>query len=232
MAIKVLFSPEGKIYGTQIVGLEGVDKRVDVMATAIRAGMSVYDLEELELCYAPPYGSARDPLNIAGFMAANILRGDVASMDWNEIDKLDREKNVLVDVRNPEELSIGMIDGAMNIPLGDLRDRMKEIPHSKRVVVYCQVGKRGYVACRILNQSGFDTINLNGGYKTYSHAVGAQSNFDTFEHVSIDSREDIQEIPPFNPDEAHQFTLDACGLQCPGPILKLYNKAKEIQPVT
>ncbi len=230
LAIKVLFSPEGKVYGGQIVGLEGVDKRVDVLATAIHAGMSVYDLEELELSYAPPYGSARDPLNIAGFMAVNILRGDVESIDWNEVEKLDHEKNVLVDVRDPEELAIGMLDGALNIPLGQLRERMQELPRSKRIVVYCQVGKRGYVACRTLKQNGFDTVNLNGGYKTYSHAVCAQSNFDTFEHVSIDSREDIQEIPPFNPDNARQFTVDACGLQCPGPILKLYNKTKEIQP--
>lgn len=230
MAIKLLFSPEGKVYGTQIVGLEGVDKRVDVMATAIRAGMSVYDLEELELSYAPPYGSARDPLNIAGFMAGNMLRGDIGSIDWNEVDQLDREKNVLLDVRNPEELAIGMLNGALNIPLGQLRGRMKELPRSKRIVIYCQVGQRGYVASRILRQDGFDAVNLNGGYKTYSHAVCAQSNFDTFEHVSIDSREDIQEIPPFNPDDAHQFTVDACGLQCPGPILKLYNKTKEVQP--
>ncbi len=230
LAFKLLFSPEGKIYGAQLVGLEGVDKRVDVMATAIRAGLDVYDLEELELSYAPPYGSARDPINIAGFMAANLLRGDTESIDWNQVDKLDRSKDALVDVRDPEELAIGMIDGALNIPLGQLRERMKEIPRSKRAVVYCQVGKRGYVACRILKQSGFDTVNLNGGYKTYAHAACAQSNFDTFEHVSIDSREDIQEIPPFNPENANQFTVDACGLQCPGPILKLYNKTKEVQP--
>jgi peroxiredoxin family protein/rhodanese-related sulfurtransferase/TusA-related sulfurtransferase len=192
--------------------------------------MSVYDLEELELSYAPPYGSARDPLNIAGFMAGNMLRGDIGSIDWNEVDQLDREKNVLLDVRNPEELAIGMLNGALNIPLGQLRGRTKELPRSKRIVVYCQVGQRGYVASRILRQNGFDAVNLNGGYKTYSHAVCAQSNFDTFEHVSIDSREHIQEIPPFNPDDAHQFTVDACGLQCPGPILKLYNKTKEVQP--
>ena len=230
LAFKLLFSPKGKVYGAQIVGLEGVDKRVDVIATAIRAGMTVYDLEELELAYAPPFGSARDPINIAGFMAGNILRGDVKSIDWNQVGSLDLSKNVLVDVRDPEELAIGMIDDALNIPLGELRQRMNEIPHSKRVVIYCQVGKRGYVASRILEQNGFDVVNLNGGYKTYSHAVCTQSNFDTFENVSISSREDIKEIPPFNPDDANQFTVDACGLQCPGPILKLYNKVKEVNP--
>lgn len=229
LAFKLLFSPEGKIYGAQLVGLEGVDKRVDVIATAIRAGLSVYDLEELELAYAPPFGSARDPINIIGFLAGNVLRGDLETIDWNQIDRLDRDKNVFVDVRDPEELAIGMIEGALNIPLGEIRQRMNEIPRSKRVVIYCQVGKRGYVATRILKQNGFDVINLSGGFKTYSHAVCTQSNFDTFEHVSISSREEIQEIPPFNPDDANQFTVDACGLQCPGPILKLYSKVKEVE---
>lgn len=229
MAFKLLFSPEGKIYGAQLVGLEGVDKRVDVIATAIRAGMSVFDLEELELAYAPPYGSARDPINIIGFLAGNLLRGDVENVDWNEVEGLERSKHVFLDVRDPEELTIGSIEGGLNIPLGELRERMNEIPRSKRVVVYCQVGQRGYFAARILKQNGFDAVNLNGGFKTYSHALGTQSNFDTFEHVSISSREEIHEIPPFNPEDANQFTVDACGLQCPGPILKLYNKVKEVQ---
>ena len=230
MAFKLLFSPEGKIYGAQLVGIEGVDKRVDVIATAIRAGMTVFDLEELELAYAPPYGSARDPINIIGFLAGNILRGDLETVDWNMVDKMDREKNVFLDVRDPEELAIGMIDGSMNIPLGELRQRLDEIPHSKRVVVYCQVGQRGYFATRILKQNGFDAVNLNGGYKTYSHVACKQSNFDTFENVSISSREEIHEIPPFNAENANEFTVDACGLQCPGPILKLYNKVKEVNP--
>jgi NADPH-dependent 2,4-dienoyl-CoA reductase/sulfur reductase-like enzyme/peroxiredoxin family protein/rhodanese-related sulfurtransferase/TusA-related sulfurtransferase len=231
MAFKLLFSPDnGKVYGAQLVGIEGVDKRVDVIATAIRAGMTVFDLEELELAYAPPYGSARDPINIIGFLAGNILRGDLETIDWNMVDKMDREKVVFLDVRDPEELAIGMIDGSLNIPLGELRQRLDEIPHSKRVVVYCQVGQRGYFATRILKQNGFDAVNLNGGYKTYSHVVCKQSNFDTFENVSISSREEIHEIPPFNAENANEFTVDACGLQCPGPILKLYNKVKEVNP--
>lgn len=228
LAFKLLFSPQGKVYGAQLVGLEGVDKRVDVMSTAIRAGMSVYDLEELELAYAPPYGSARDPINIAGFLAGNMLRGDLQTIDWNEIDQLDRQTHVILDVRNPEELAIGMIEGAINIPLAELRERISEIPRGKQVVVYCQVGQRGYFACRILQQHGFEAVNLSGGFKTYSHAVCAQSNFDTFEHVTISSREEIREIPPFDEASANQFAVDACGLQCPGPILKLYNKVKEV----
>lgn len=230
MAFKLLFSPEGKIYGAQVVGLEGVDKRVDVIATAIHGNMSVYDLEELELAYAPPYGSSRDPINIIGFLAANVLRGDLKTMEWDEINQVDREKTVFLDVRDPEELALGQIDDSINIPLGELRSRVNELPRGKQIAVYCQVGQRGYFACRILNQLGFDTINLNGGYKTYSHAACEQSNFDTFENVTITSREEIQEMAPFNPANANEFTVDACGLQCPGPILKLYTKVKEVNP--
>ena len=229
LAFKLLFSPEGKIFGAQIVGLKGVDKRIDVIATAIRGGMTVYDLEELELAYAPPYGSARDPINIIGFLAGNILRGDLDTIDWDAVDSLDRSKYALLDARDPVELTIGMIEGSLNIPLSELRARVKEIPRSKKLLVYCQVGQRGYFAARVLSQLGFEVVNLNGGYKTYSHATGQQANFDTFEHVSISSREEIHEIPPFNPEESSEFTVDACGLQCPGPILKLYNKVKEVE---
>lgn len=229
LALKLLFSPEGKLYGAQSVGLEGVDKRIDVLATAIRAGMSVFDLEELELSYAPPFGSSRDVVNVAGFTAANMLRGDVDIIQWDEIGSLNLNENVILDVRDPEELLIGNIPGAVNIPLAELRERAKELPRKKRIVVYCQVGQRGYFACRILNQLGFKTVNLTGGYKTYSHAVCKQSNFDTYEHTQIDSREEIKEITPFAMN-AQEITVDACGLQCPGPILKLFNAAKEAQP--
>ena len=230
MALKLLFSPEGKIYGAQAVGLEGVDKRVDVIATAIHGGMTVYDLEELELAYAPPYGSARDPINIIGFLAGNVLRGDVKTMEWDDVNQVDPAKTAFLDVRDPEELALGQLEGAINIPLGELRSRANELPRGKQIAVYCQVGQRGYFATRILDQLGFDTINLNGGYKTYSHAACEQSNFDTFENVTISSREEIQEVAPFNPANVNEFTVDACGLQCPGPILKLYNKVKEVNP--
>jgi len=229
LAFKLLFSPQGKIYGAQIVGLEGVDKRIDVIATAIRGEMTVFDLEELELAYAPPYGSSRDPVNIIGFLAGNMLRGDLQTLDWDEVDTIDRSQYILLDVREEEELAIGEIEGSVNIPLSELRARADELPRSKKILVYCQVGQRGYFATRILAQKGFDAVNLNGGYKTYSHAVCDQSNFDTFEHVSITSREEIMEIPPFNPENSNEFVVDACGLQCPGPILKLYNKVKEIE---
>lgn len=229
MAFKLLFAPDGKILGAQIVGMEGVDKRIDVIATALRGGMTVFDLEELELSYAPPYGSSRDPVNLIGYVASNILRNDLQTIEWDEVDSLDRHSNFILDVRKPEELMIGMIDGAKNIPLQQLRQHINEIPKNRRVVVYCQAGQRAYFATRILKQMGFDVVNLDGGYKTYSHAVGRQSNFDIFENVSISSREEIHEVPPKRLMGGSEFTIDACGLQCPGPILKLYNKAKEIE---
>jgi len=228
MALKLLFSPEGKIYGAQAVGVDGVAKRIDVISTAMQGGMSVYDLEALELGYAPPVSSSRDPVNIVGFTASNVLRGDAKVMHWDEINKLDRHEVAIVDVRLPEELGLGMIDGAVNIPLQNIRQQLNEIPKDKPVLVYCQTGQRSYFASRALNQLGFDAYNLSGGYKTYSHAVGRQSNFDVFEHVNISSREEITEIPPYSGTVAAEVTVDACGLQCPGPILKLYNKIKEV----
>jgi len=228
MTLKLLYSEEGKILGAQAVGLKGVDKRIDVIATAIHGGLTVYDLEELELSYAPPFGSARDPVNILGFTAANILRGDARVMTWDQVDRLDRDKSTILDVRLPEELALGMINGALHIPLQQVRQNLNEIPKDRPVLVYCQTGQRSYFATRILNQLGFEAYNLTGGYKTYSHAVGRQSNFDVYEHVTIDSREELREIPPASMMEGKQFTVDACGLQCPGPILKLYNKIKEV----
>jgi rhodanese-related sulfurtransferase len=182
MAFKLIFAPDGKILGAQIVGIDGVDKRIDVIATALRAGMTAFDLEELELGYAPPYGSARDPVNVVGMVASNILRGDVQTIDWDDVSDVDSATDYILDVRNPYELAIGQLEGAHNIPLPQLRRRMAEIPHGRRIVVYCAAGQRAYFACRALNQHGYETVNLTGGYKTYSHAIGRQSNFDIFDY--------------------------------------------------
>lgn len=172
MAIKLLFSPDdGKILGAQIVGYEGVDKRIDVLATAIRAGMTVYDLQELELAYAPPFSSAKDPVNMAGYVASNILQGIHPVIHWDDLDELDPQNTVLLDVRTQAEYQSGSIPGAINIPLDSLRERMDELPRDKTIVIYCQVGLRGYIATRILMQRGFDKVfNLSGGYTTYSMA--------------------------------------------------------------
>ncbi|MGI6741277.1 MAG: CoA-disulfide reductase [Brevefilum sp.] len=228
MALKLLYNQEGEILGAQAVGVEGVDKRIDVISTAMQGGMRVYDLEELELAYAPPFNTSRDPANIVGFVAANQLRGDVKLVNWDQVDQIDRHSTTILDVRLPEELALGSIDGAINIPIETIRQHINEIPKDRSVLLYCQTGQRSYFASRILQQMGFDCYNLSGGYKTYSHAVGRQSNFDVFEHVSITSREEIKEIPPAIPLSVREFSVDACGLQCPGPILKLYNKIKEI----
>ncbi len=169
MAIKLIFSPSsGKILGGQIVGMEGVDKRIDVLATVIRGAMTVYDLEELELAYAPPYSSAKDPVNIAGFVAANILKGDLEIINWNQIGDLDRDRDALIDLRNTDELDTsGVIKGALHIPLNELRKRLPELDKEKNYVPFCAVGLRSYIGHRILVQNGFRSRGLSGGYKTY-----------------------------------------------------------------
>ena len=168
MAIKLLLSPgNGKVMGAQIVGGEGVDKRIDVLATAIHASMTVFQLEELELAYAPPYSSAKDPVNIAGFVASNLMKGDARKINWNEFSELEPERDVLIDLRNKDELEeVGEIEGALHIPLNELRDRLGELDKNKRYIPFCAIGQRGYLGYRILAQNGFDALNLSGGYKT------------------------------------------------------------------
>ncbi|KIP72818.1 FAD-dependent oxidoreductase [Vibrio jasicida] len=171
VSFKMLFDPlTGKILGAQAVGKDGVDKRIDVMAVAQRAGMTVEQLQHLELTYAPPYGSAKDVINQAAFVANNIIKGDATAIHFDEIDNLS-ENQVLLDVRNPGELeSVGFIKGAINIPVDQLRQRMNELPKDKEIVIYCQVGLRGNVAYRQLVNSGFKARNLLGGYRTYKFA--------------------------------------------------------------
>ncbi|MBN2267241.1 MAG: FAD-dependent oxidoreductase, partial [Candidatus Babeliaceae bacterium] len=169
MAIKLIFQPaNGKMLGAQIVGGEGVDKRIDVFATAICGGMTVHDLETLELAYAPPYGSAKDPVNIAGYVAANILKGDLDNVYWNQLPETVRDGCVLIDLRNEDELqTAGKIPGAVNIPLPQLRDKLPELDKSKTYIPFCAVGLRGYIGYRILVQNGFMAKNLSGGFRTY-----------------------------------------------------------------
>jgi len=173
MTIKLLFEKtDGTILGAQIVGYDGVDKRIDVIATAIRAGMTVFDLQELELSYAPPFSSAKDPVNIAGFVASNLLKGDVSIYHWDEIGDLDRTRALLLDVRTKAEFSLGTINGAVNIPLDELRERIEELPADKSIYVFCQVGLRGYIAARMLMGRGFASVkNLNGGYLVYNTII-------------------------------------------------------------
>ena len=170
LALKLIFAPrQGTLLGAQIVGKEGVDKRIDVIATAIRARMTVYDLQEVELAYAPQFSSAKDPVNMAGYVAANILNGDNSPFYWNDVENLSPEETLLVDVRTQKEVESGMIPGAVHIPLDKLRERMGELPRDKEINVCCQVGLRGYIGARILRQRGFTRVrNLSGGYWTYA----------------------------------------------------------------
>jgi rhodanese-related sulfurtransferase len=176
MTLKVLFDPaSGRLLGAQAVGGAGVDKRIDVLSVAIQAGMTVFDLEEMELAYAPQFGSAKDPVNMAGFVAAGMLRGDHPQIDVATL--LSRpagERPFIVDVRTAEEFDPGHIEGAVNIPVDELRARLAEIPRNREIVVYCQVGQRGYLATRVLLQSGFSALNLSGGYRSYQLFQGTK----------------------------------------------------------
>lgn len=179
MSVKTIYEKEsGKILGAQIVGYEGSDKRCDVFATAIRAEMTAFDLTRLELCYAPPYGSAKDPVNMAGYVIENILTNKVKIFHWHDVNSLPRDRSVtLLDIRTANEYNRGHINGFINIPLDSLRSRLTEIDKTKPVYVTCQVGLRGYIAARILSQNGFDVYNLSGGYRLYNSIFGSDNSF-------------------------------------------------------
>ena len=166
MTVKLLFDDQGKVLGAQAIGHEGVDKRIDVIATVIRLNGTVNDMAELELSYAPPYSSAKDPVNVAGFVAQNCLNGISHLITWDDFEKLNREDYVLVDVRTRSEYRRGHIEGAINIPVDELRERLDELDREKTIVVYCQVGFRGYLADRILSQNGYNVLNITGGLRS------------------------------------------------------------------
>ncbi|MBP2073195.1 CoA-disulfide reductase [Thermoanaerobacterium butyriciformans] len=232
MTIKLIFKKDdGKILGAQIVGFDGVDKRIDVIATAIRANMTVYDLEELELSYAPPYSSAKDPVNMAGFAASNILRGDISVFHWDEIEKIDMSKSVILDVRTDMEYQLGNIKGSINIPVDELRENLDKIPKDKDIYVYCQVGLRGYIACRILMQNGFKSVkNLSGGYKIYETATSDSSDITIrYDDEQTECGMCISSDKKKLDDSNATLEIDACGLQCPGPIMQTFNAIKNLK---
>lgn len=174
IALKLIFDKQtGKIFGAQAIGKDGVDKRIDVIATAIKGGLTIYDLPDLELSYAPPFSSAKDPVNIAGYAAVNIADGLVETVQWHEIDEIVAGGGMLIDVREHAERERGFIKGSTCIPLNELRERAAELPKDETVYVSCQVGLRGYLAARILEQHGIKVKNLDGGYKTYSSVYEA-----------------------------------------------------------
>ena len=177
MSIKALWDKKTlKILGAQIVGFDGVDKRMDVLAAAIRFGAKITDLTELELCYAPPFGSAKDPVNMLGFVAENIVSGKIKQVFWHDIETLPRDGSVtLLDVRTAMEVSRGKINGFLNIPLDSLRSRLNEIPKEKPVYVHCHSGLRSYIACRILAGNGYDCFNLAGGWRLYESVINERT---------------------------------------------------------
>lgn len=172
MGIKLIFTPDkGRLLGAQIVGEEGVDKRIDILATALHGGMTVFDLEELELAYAPPYSSAKDPINMAGFVASNVMRGDLQAVHWNSYAELNGANTLLLDLRTKKEIEkLGTLPGSVHIPIDELRDALGELDRNKEYVAFCAVGMRGYLAHRILVQNGFSSKNLSGGYRTFVNA--------------------------------------------------------------
>lgn len=191
LTLKLVWTPEGRILGAQAVGAAGADKRIDVIATAMHAGLGVADLCELELAYAPPFGSAKDPVNIAGYVACNVIAGDCEMIDWRGLrDRIAAGAPLqIVDVRTPEEYALGSVPGARNVELDRLRDRLHELDPALPTVVFCQVGLRGYLAWRILRQHGFRRVdNLSGGFKTYAWATGRQDNPDIFDYEGIKRR--------------------------------------------
>jgi len=243
MTIKALFDPaDGRLLGAQIVGYDGVDKRIDVIAAVLSHGGTIYDLQEVEHAYAPPFSSAKDPVNLLGFIAENVITGRSRILHWHEMDGLDRSRTLLLDVRTPEEYALGSIEGAVNIPHTDIRDRIDEIPRDRRIVVFCGVGLRGYVAERILSQRGFsDVANLTGGLKTYSLATMNQGNEDIFENDCVGKDDILYQggagtagcplgEPGDSPEEVPVLEVNACGLQCPGPVLKLKTEMDKLQP--
>ncbi|MHB8962487.1 MAG: DsrE/DsrF/DrsH-like family protein [Saccharofermentanales bacterium] len=233
MSIKLIFEKKtGRVLGAQIVGYDGVDKRCDVIAVAIRAKMTVHDLTELELAYAPPFSSAKDPVNMAGFTAENILEDKVKIFHWHDVDTIDREKATILDVRTKYEFENGNIHGSVNIPVDSLRKRISELDKSKPVYILCQIGLRGYIASRILAQHGFESYNLSGGYRLYSSIMIKKDFFLKREYKDAGAADESKKVKEsvFNEETqsftVNRLTVDATGLQCPGPILQLSKALK------
>lgn len=219
MAIKITFSPtDGKLYGAQIVGYDGVDTRIDQYALAIKQGATVEQLTRLEHAYAPPFSSAKDPVAISGYVAGNILSGKMTPLYWREMQQVDKSQVTLVDVRTPDEYALGTIPGAINIPLDNLRERLADIPENQPVYLFCGVGLRGYLASNILKSKGYpDVRNLIGGLKTYNAAT---ATIKTPEGFVCDTTTHACPASSCRCDKSI-IKVDACGIQCPGPILKM-----------
>jgi len=236
ISLKVLFNPETEeIYGAQAVGGDdGVDKRIDVISTAIYAKMKVTDLKDLDLAYAPPFSSAKDPINMVGFVAENIMSGLVDTITWQDMQELASKGSYILDIREKAEYVLEYLPGSINIPLSELRQHLDEIPKDQEIYVYCHVGTRGYTATRILKQLGYNVKNLDGGFKSYSCVFdheGSEICFTLTDDLGIpvvDKEKQAQAIPVVN-DQKVSLSVDACGLQCPGPIVQVYKAMQNIE---
>lgn len=218
MTIKIVFSPaDGKLLGAQIVGYDGVDKRIDVMAQIIKSGGTVADMTRIEQAYAPPYSSAKDPVALAGYVAQNILSGRMKPIYWRELRDSAPDSRLLIDVRTPMEYAAGALPGAINIPLDSMRERIGEIPADREIVLYCGVGLRGYLASNILRNSGFANVrNLIGGIKTFRTSTATLPA-----PLPFGGSNSVDCKPQSEESRANVMKIDACGLSCPGPIMKL-----------
>ena len=225
MSIKITFSPtNGQLYGAQIVGYDGVDKRIDQYAAIIKQHGTVEELMHLEHAYAPPFSSAKDPIAISGYVAGNILSGRMTPLYWRELKDTDISKVTLVDVRTKEEAMLGSIPGAKNIPLDELRERMNEIPHDLPIFLFCSVGLRGYLASNILKGNGYkDVRNLVGGLKTFEMSTAPLKSI-------FESETEEKDLHPTSTNNStNAIRINACGIQCPGPILKLKNSIESLK---
>jgi NADPH-dependent 2,4-dienoyl-CoA reductase/sulfur reductase-like enzyme/peroxiredoxin family protein/rhodanese-related sulfurtransferase/TusA-related sulfurtransferase len=229
ICLKLLFSPESrKVLGAQAIGYDGVDKRIDVIATAIKGSLTIDDLAEFEHAYAPPYSSAKDPVNMAGFVAQNVLDGVVKSTTWEYVQQAEKSRHFLLDARSPAEYATGTIEGAVNIPFDTLRERIKEIPEDKTIILFCRVGLTAYNAARILEANGITNyFNLSGGYETYNIATARQDS--TGESETPQSSEGINTVMPMIEEKSAKIrNVNACGLQCPGPVMRLKQEIDSI----
>jgi len=226
--MKFLYSPaDGRVLGAQIVGPEGVDKRIDVLAVMVQLHRTVYELAKLELAYAPPFSSAKDPVNLAAMIAINQLEGRNPYVSFEDVEALKKENAVFVDVRSPLEFELGHINGSVNIPLTEIRKRMSEIPGDKKVILVCNQGKTAYFAQSILRNSGYKNVyDLSGGFKLYKVATAPQQNIGIFQGHYIDKRDDLRTVMP---GKGRLYQLDAGGLQCPGPVMALAKKLAELE---
>ncbi|MFA5481034.1 MAG: CoA-disulfide reductase [Bacilli bacterium] len=230
--IKLLFNPEnGKILGAQAIGQEGTDKRIDVIATAIKGNLTIFDLPDLELAYAPPFGSSKDPVNIAGYVGSNLMQKEFGVVSQQELEEFRKKKAVIVDARTPLEFSLGHIPGAVNIPFYGIRKHLDKLPPDKEgpIVVYCNVGHTAYLLIKVLANNGYKNLfNLLGGYKIYKslHQKNHEEELRNPEHRIV------EEENTFNANYAKEdvkIYIDACGLQCPGPIMQTYKAVETLK---